>query len=43
MEIKNWPPIDSIWNCLDWEFAVITNTLCSTANGESLKVLYTPS
>ena len=34
-------PWDSIWDHLDWEPAVITTTLCSTANGKSLRVLYT--
>ena len=39
-ESKIGYPLDSIWYCLDWEPAVITTTLCSTTNGESLKVLY---
>ena len=30
---------DSIWD-LNWKLTLITTTLCSTANGESLKVLY---
>ena len=32
--IKNWLPIE-------FNLALITTTLCSTTNGESLKVLYT--
>ena len=32
---------DSIWDHFGCEPAVITTTLCSTATGESLKVLYT--
>ena len=40
-ESKICYPYDSIWDRLDWELALITTTLCSTANGESLKVLYT--
>ena len=30
-------PWDSIWDCLGWEPAVITTTICSTTNGESLR------
>ena len=33
-EIKNWLPIG-------FNLALITTTLCSITNGESLKVLYT--
>ena len=40
-ESKIGYPLNSIWDRLDLEPAVITTTLCSTANGESLKVLYT--
>ena len=37
--IENWLPIGFICDHLDLEPAVITNTLCSTTNGESLKVI----
>ena len=36
LELKTGYPYNSIWDRLDWESAVITTTLCSTANGESL-------
>ena len=36
-------PQDSIWYRFDWEPEVIATALCSTANGESHKVLYTHS
>ena len=35
-ELKIGYPYDSIWDCLDWEPAIISTTLCSAANGESL-------
>ena len=42
-EIENWLPIgyNLGWDRLDWENAVMTATLCSSANGKSLQVLYT--
>ena len=40
-ESKVGYPQDSIWDRIDWKLAVITTTLCSTGNGESLKVLNT--
>ena len=36
MGIENW----FVWDRLDLEPAVITNTLCSTTNGGSLKVIF---
>ena len=31
-------PMDLIWDCLNWELALTTITLCSTTNGECLMV-----
>ena len=39
--IKNWLPTGFICDRLDWEPKVLTATLCSITNGESLKVLHT--
>ena len=40
-ESKTGYPQTSIWDRFDLEPAVITNTLCSTTNGESHKVIHT--
>ena len=41
--IENWLPIGFNLRSFWWEPTVKTSTLCSTANGLSLKVLYTDS
>ena len=41
MTIENWQLIGFNLHHLHWEPAVITTTLYSTTNGESLKVLHT--